>query len=75
MFYIGNGAGANDNFRTARQNRLNEPGDVISSVLIVRVGVDNNISACLETGIEAGYEGPCQALVAGKAYYVVDVMR
>ena len=50
-------------------------GDVVGRVLVVGVGVDDDVGAELEAGVETGLEGEGQALVVGELHDVVDAER
>ena len=56
----------------AGDDRRDQRGDVVGRVLVVGVGVHDDVGAELEAGVEAGLEGEGQALVVGELHDVVD---
>ncbi len=56
----------------AGQDRADQRGNVARVVLVVGVGVDDDVGPELETGVEAGLERGREALVVGQAHDVVD---
>ena len=59
----------------ARDDRLDELRDVARVVLVVGVGVDDDVGAELERGVEPGLEGGGEALVVRQPDDVVDAVR
>jgi hypothetical protein len=65
---------ADDHVGGAVSDRPDELGDVAAVVLVVRVGVDDDVGAELEARVEAGLEPRRQALVVGQPNDVVDAV-
>ncbi len=63
---------ADDDVGRAVEDRPHEARDVGAGVLVVAVGVDDDIGAEPEAGVDAGAEGARQALVVLVADDVVD---
>jgi hypothetical protein len=55
----------------ARQDRLEQALDVGRPVLVVGVGVDDDVSAELHAGVDARHEGPGQTAILRKAHHVM----
>ena len=62
---------ANDQLGSAGQDGLDQLDDVAAKVLVVAIGVDDDIGAQLKAGVETRLEGMSQAAVAGKPDDVV----
>ena len=56
----------------ALQDRGDEFGDVLARVLSVGVGVDNDVGAEAQAGVQPGGKASGQPAIAGKADDVVD---
>jgi hypothetical protein len=65
---------ADDHVGVAGQHRADELGDVAAVVLVVAVGVDDDVGAELQARVEAGLEGVGEALVVRQADDVVDAV-
>ena len=63
---------ADDHVGLAGEDRRDQLGDVGAAVLVVGVGVDDDVGAELEAGVEPGLEAGRQALVVGQADDVLD---
>jgi hypothetical protein len=55
-------------------DRLDELGDIAAVVLVVGVGVDDDVGAELQRGVHACLEGACEPLVVGQPDDVVDAV-
>ena len=75
MLHIADVAVADDDVRLAALERREEPRDVGAGVLIVGVGVDDEIGAGLEARVDARHERRGQALAAAEAHDVRDAVR
>ena len=64
MFDIVNRSSPDDNLRLALEDRLDEPGDVFGAVLVVGVGIYNDVGSLTKAGLESGNERTCEPLVA-----------
>ena len=58
----------------AGEDRRHELRDVAAEVLVVGVGVDDDVGAELQRGVEAGLEGRGQAPVVRQPHDVVDAV-
>ena len=63
---------ADDHVGLAGEDRRHQLGDVGAAVLVVGVGVDDDVGAELQAGVEPGLEAGRQALVVGQADDVLD---
>ena len=63
---------ADDDVGAALEDRCDEAGDVGAAVLVVGVGVDDDVGAEAEAGVDAGGVGDGEAAVAREAEDVVD---
>ena len=61
-----------DDVRRAGDDRLHQLGDLLLGVLVVAVGVDQDVGAELEGPHDAVVEGPAEALVAGVVHELPD---
>ena len=59
----------------AVEQRLDQPRDVAARVLIVGVGVDDEVGAGLERGVDAGHERRGESLAPAEANDVMDAVR
>ena len=66
---------ADDHVGFSGQDRRDQLGDVRALVLVVRVGVDDDVGAQLQAGVEAGLEGGGKALVVGEPHDVAHAAR
>jgi hypothetical protein len=66
---------ADHHVRAPLEDRRHQPGDVGTRVLVVGVGVDDQVGAELEAGVEPGLEARREALVVGQTDDVVDAAR
>ena len=69
---LGDLAVADDHVGLAGEDRRDQLGDVGAAVLVVGVGVDDDVGAELEAGVEAGLEAGGEALVVGQPDDVLD---
>ncbi len=58
----------------AGNDRSNQPLDILSAVLIVGVGVDDDVGAQVQGVLQAGYEGAGQTLILPQAEDVVHTV-
>ena len=58
MLHVWNRACANHDIGAAGQHRFDEPRDVVRTVLVVRVGVHDDVRACLQAGFETDEKRP-----------------
>jgi hypothetical protein len=65
---------ADDHVGAALDDRGNELGDVVAVVLVVGVGVDDDVGAELQRGVEPRLEAGGQALVVRQLDDVVDAV-
>ena len=65
---------ADDHVGLAGEDRRDELDDVGAAVLVVGIGVDDDVGAELERGVEARLEGRREALVVGQPDDVVDAL-
>ena len=65
---------ADDDVGLAGEDRRDQLGDVGAAVLVVGVGVDDDVGAELEAGVEAGLEAGRQPLVVGQPDDVLDAV-
>ena len=63
---------ADHNVGAAGDDRFHQLKDVFAAVLVVRIGVDDDVSAKLQTRVHACLEGDSEALVRVEADDVVD---
>ena len=56
----------------AVQDRLDQARDIGAGILVVAVGVDDDVGAGLEAGVEPGAEGVGKAAVAGLGDDMID---
>ena len=63
---------AHDHLRPVLQYRANQLGDIAAVVLVVGIGIYDDVGAKLEAGIEARLESGSQPLVAGQLDNVID---
>ena len=63
---------ADDHVGLAGEDRRDQLGDVGAAVLVVGVGVDDDVGAEFQAGVEPGLEAGGQALVVGQADDVLD---
>ena len=63
---------ADDHVGAALHDRRDELGDVVAGVLVVAVGVDDDVGAELQARVEAGLEARREALVVRQPDDVVD---
>ena len=63
---------ADDHVGAALDDRRDELGDVAAVVLVVGVGVDDDVGAELQARVQAGLEAGGQALVVRQPHDVVD---
>ena len=63
---------ADDHVGLAGQDRRHQLGDVGAAVLVVGVGVDDDVGAELQAGVQPGLEAGGEALVVGQADDVLD---
>jgi hypothetical protein len=66
--------GADHQIGLAGQDRPRQLGNVLGAILIVGVGVDDHVGAGAHRSLEAGGEGPCQALVVLETDDVIDTV-
>ena len=66
---------ADGHVRLAAEYRSDEPRNVRRGILVVRVGIHDDVGAELEAGVEAGHETTREPLVAGEAQHVVGPVR
>ncbi|OPZ67140.1 MAG: hypothetical protein BWY83_02694 [bacterium ADurb.Bin478] len=55
-----------------RQNRPHQLGDIFARILVIGVGVDNQIRAQPQTGVQAGGKAGGQSLIAIQAHDMVN---
>jgi hypothetical protein len=65
---------ADDHVGAAGEDRFDELRDVAAVVLVVGVGVDHDVGAELEAGVEARLEAGGKPLVVGEPHDVVDAV-
>jgi hypothetical protein len=63
-----------DDVGAAGDDRLHQVGDALLRVLVVAVGVDDDVGPELERPLHAVVERPAQAAVAGVAHEVDDAV-
>ena len=64
----------NDHVGRALGQRLHEIGDCTCVVLVVRVGIDDEVRAEFETGVQPSLERRCQSAVLRELHHVIDAM-
>ena len=69
---LGNVSIANDDVRLAFQQRLEQRRDLAARVLVVGVGIDDEVRAPLERGVDAGGEGSREPFVAPQSNDMID---
>lgn len=67
-----NGAFADDHVRFLFQNGAHQLFNVRTAVLVVRIGVDDDVRTQPQTCVQSGEEAPCQTFVAAEGYDVVE---
>ena len=67
-------SGTNDNVRLVLQNWLNQFWDIVRTVLIVGIGVNDDICPGRDACSQSGYETAGKTLVTAKADDVIDAM-
>lgn len=70
----GNRTGADYDIGLFAKYRRGQRRNVIRIVLIVGVGIDDDVRFQMQAGFQASHEGARQALVAGMANHVVDAI-
>ena len=75
MLQVADVAIADDDVRVAGEERRDEAGDVAAGVLVVRVGVDDDVGAVAEAGVDAGGERRREPFPAAEADDVMDAVR
>ena len=65
---------ADDHVGMALQDRADQVGDARGRVLVVCIGVDDDVGTELEAGVESGLEAGGQALVLGELDDVIDAV-
>ena len=71
MTNLRNRASANHYFSFPEQDWLYELWDVIGTILIISIGIYNDIGAGLEGGFQSCHKGLGKALVAGQGHHMV----
>jgi hypothetical protein len=56
------------------EDRRHEPRDVRLGILVVPIGVDDDICPQAQTGVKTGAKGPRQPLILGMAYDIVNAV-
>ncbi len=71
MRIVGGAAVADDDVGAAVEDRRDDPGDILSDILTVGVGVDDDVGARRERGIDARAECGGETAVGAVAYDMV----
>ena len=71
MLELGDVAIADQDVGFAAHQRLDQFLDVSAGVLIVRVGIDDDVGTGLDAGVDAGLKGRRQAFVPTQPHHVV----
>ena len=69
---LGNVSIADDDVRFAFQQRLEQRRDLAARILVVGVGIDDEVGAALERCVDAGGEGSGEPFVAPQPNDVID---
>ena len=72
MLGLVDGALPDHNICLAFQDWTNQFLDIVSAVLVVRVGIDDDIGTVSQAGIQSCHEAFCKAFVASEVYDIMD---
>jgi hypothetical protein len=75
MFGFGDRPRADDHFRLCIDDRFHDRRDVARVVLVVGVGVDDDVRAARDARFQAGHERCSETAVHGMSHDVVDAER
>ncbi|MNV69901.1 hypothetical protein D3C71_1628330 [compost metagenome] len=74
MFDGFDGARAHHNVGHARQYGRGQGRNILGVVLVVGIGIDNNVCAQTQACIQPGHKTPCQSLVARMPHNVIHTV-
>lgn len=69
------GSGAHHDIGTMFQNGQRQRGYVVGVVLVVGIGIDDDIRPPAQAGIKTCHEAACQTLIAGMPDDMIDTIR
>lgn len=72
MFRVVNGTFANDDIGRTVKDGADQFFNIIAAVLVIGIGVDDDIGAVAEAGVKACHKAFGKAFVAAEVYDVVD---
>jgi hypothetical protein len=72
MFRGVNGAFANDDIGRTVKDGADQFFNIIAAVLVIGIGVDDDVSAIPQTGVKACHKALGEAFVAAEVYDVMD---
>ncbi len=74
MLNLGNGPLAHHKARAVFDDWLDQCRNCAGVILVVRIAIDDDIGAALQTGLKPGHEGAREALVAGDAHDMIGAI-
>jgi hypothetical protein len=74
VFDLRNGAGADDDLRFAAHDRLDELGNVVRVVLVIRVRIHDHAGPGTQGGVESRHETAGETLVPAEVHDVIHAV-